>query len=738
MHLKLINVRQHKQLELDFPDKGICLIKAPSGTGKSTILDSIMDALWESEHDLVPWDGKSCEIHMSFLGAEIKRTHGPKTLTLKNANGAIFKDDAAQNIISRQFGLTFEEFDICGYVRQGMSGSLLTLEPAKKLKLIQSLSNGLCDVDKVKQIIAKKIQSTDSDLKQAQQDLSYVTSLKQQYQQDVDVLTNKINALSDDVPEFDQGQLDILRETQKNCNKTYTELANQVNELTIKLNNPLYKELVTNQIRKDTLIKDINQNTGLLQKLKDRPKNETVPWQKLSQAQIKDERKKIQIKRTMLECKQNLIKEAAAIHELYPESKLIKGKLNGYLEEKQVTLDADISSAQNSIQTLNSKKIDLGNLKIPQKCPACDVPLNVVQGMIQLAVAVPDDLEDQKKSLTEEIDFVSKQIKVTKATKDKLSKILNNVEYLKSIMPSSDPMPETDSFEKLKKAEDELSTYETEQRNLERQKDSADKEIQLIENLIIKSQKDIVEIDKKIEQGKTLEPVEILKEVQKEVLGKMDIQFNSQQTIHKSISEMENNRRQLESLEQEKGHLGEWELKLNEAKTKEIDCEKKVKGIQDKLIFSRRLKELSDFAAVSSIQHTIEVINSNSQKFLDQMFAKDGTTIKLNNTKITQKGEEKAEISIDIFHKGQEVKRLKSMSGGEKTRSCLAFQMGLSELYKLPILMIDEGFTGLEENDRRICFEILKMVSQDKLILVIEHDAPEEFFDQVYDLETLV
>ena len=64
----------------------------------------------------------------------------------------------------------------------------------------------------------------------------------------------------------------------------------------------------------------------------------------------------------------------------------------------------------------------------------------------------------------------------------------------------------------------------------------------------------------------------------------------------------------------------------------------------------------------------------------------------------------------------------------------LAYQLALSEMFNSPILMVDEGFTGLEESTRQTCLEMLKPISERKLVLVVEHGAPKHLFDEVINI----
>jgi hypothetical protein len=49
--------------------------------------------------------------------------------------------------------------------------------------------------------------------------------------------------------------------------------------------------------------------------------------------------------------------------------------------------------------------------------------------------------------------------------------------------------------------------------------------------------------------------------------------------------------------------------------------------------------------------------------------------------------------------------------------------------------MIDEGFPGLPDTQLEECLQILREESVNKLILVIEHGAPDHMFDKVVTID---
>ena len=173
---------------------------------------------------------------------------------------------------------------------------------------------------------------------------------------------------------------------------------------------------------------------------------------------------------------------------------------------------------------------------------------------------------------------------------------------------------------------------------------------------------------------------------------------------------------------------------LIDLKAKLAEASDKRSAAVDKLYGLKRAREISDLASVSSVEGMINQINMTASEFVDKLFPNDGTVITLNNTTTTKKGDERSKMSTEIFHKGKIAKKLKSLSGGEKSRAFLSFQLALAEIYKTPILLIDEGFAGLDWDNKEACLNVLKDVSGERLIIVIEHGAPNSFFDQVIEI----
>jgi chromosome segregation protein len=156
--------------------------------------------------------------------------------------------------------------------------------------------------------------------------------------------------------------------------------------------------------------------------------------------------------------------------------------------------------------------------------------------------------------------------------------------------------------------------------------------------------------------------------------------------------------------------------------------------IEVSLAAANRSYDIVRKASVDSVGDIIGAINANAAYYIGKMFPEGETSVIIRNSKQLKNGDEKPELSVVITHKGAKVKKLKSLSGGEKARLTLAFQLALSNLYKSPLLLVDEACSGLDADSMEKCFHLLKEASSDKLVILVEHGALEHMFDQIVEV----
>ena len=89
----------------------------------------------------------------------------------------------------------------------------------------------------------------------------------------------------------------------------------------------------------------------------------------------------------------------------------------------------------------------------------------------------------------------------------------------------------------------------------------------------------------------------------------------------------------------------------------------------------------------------------------------------------------KAVVNIEFIDRGRSVKWVQ-LSGGEQDRMSLALLIALSQLQNPPFLMLDESFGSLNDDLREVCLDLLKYHCVDKIVLAINHEGTEGFYDQ--------
>ena len=152
------------------------------------------------------------------------------------------------------------------------------------------------------------------------------------------------------------------------------------------------------------------------------------------------------------------------------------------------------------------------------------------------------------------------------------------------------------------------------------------------------------------------------------------------------------------------------------------------------LKLSTKLKEISDISQTQSIDSVINSLNMAAQSQENALFPEYPMTAQLKTTKENKDGSVKPKISFAAQYKGVEINNLEDFSGGEDDRLVLAFQLALNSLYNSPLLLLDESFTGLNEELVNLAIDNLKSLAQDKLVIVISHNVNHGEFDQVIEI----
>lgn len=715
MKLRLKNVRQHKSLELDIPDSGVILLQGKSGKGKTSVFDAIEECLFGSGSNIQTWGTKGYEIELELNNPKItiKRTKSPTTLTV-NYEGSELKDDAAQGVINKALGMNEEEFLASSYIKQDQENSLLKYGPADQLRFIEALSLGGFNTKEFKKNIASKIKSNLDELESIESDIGYAKRQKQDLLDKIE--KERISSGKEPMFVLSEEELNDSREIAEKLTKSINEINKDIQDCINQLTNEDAKKYKKNkELERDikSRIMAASEELNALVVPDNPPEFEEV-----------DETDKLRDQIVYLEIRSKIKDLASKIYAEYPDS---SGKnLSSYLSEKlseySLKVDRKVSERGHNEQKLK----ELSALKKPQYCPECSAPLSVISGQIIKTTDVPSNLDEMKQSVSELIKSITSEILKEKTESEKLNKYISEASLLKKSLPEKEPVPGINSIDEAKKIILLFKQKETDYNKAKTEYDlSISKKLDLEKTLKLLGEKLSL-----IDTSVVLNEEEILNK-QKELIKNKEALSLELDAVVKRLSEHEriNNSRNLwlKSANFIEG-MREEITKIDNNITK---LEDDLKKTQEKWAGAKRLKELSDFASVQSIERTIDSINANAEEYINKMFPDDGTSIRLKNASQTKDGEERAKLSLEIFHKGQSTNKLSDFSGGEKSRASLSFQLGLAEMYGSPFLLVDEGFKGLGEDDKRLCLEVLKEVSKNRLVIAIEHGAPESFFDEV-------
>lgn len=220
MEVEIHNFRCWKKKTVKINDKGLILISGGSGSGKSSILNSIFFAITGQGSKIVTYNEKKCSVKLTFDEGPIMsilRTKNPgRLVVVLRENSNILEDEEGQKYIDSVFGNHFQQ---TSYMTQKMIHSFLNLSPSEKMNFLQKF---VLD-DTTIQNMKKKCKETISQLKQK------LTETRGKYQ----VFTSENDILeNDDIvknkPEINDEILNYSPVVLKQLKTKYDKLNNEI------------------------------------------------------------------------------------------------------------------------------------------------------------------------------------------------------------------------------------------------------------------------------------------------------------------------------------------------------------------------------------------------------------------------------------------------------------------------------------------------------------------------------
>ena len=178
-------------------------------------------------------------------------------------------------------------------------------------------------------------------------------------------------------------------------------------------------------------------------------------------------------------------------------------------------------------------------------------------------------------------------------------------------------------------------------------------------------------------------------------------------------------------------HYLEWKIDVDEAEGELEDLQRHHQSHIRHLIAAEILKRKSVEAEVVALTRMVAEINMRASYYLEMMFI-EPICVTIESIKRNQKGDAKFQLNSMVNYQGCVYDNINQLSGGEYQRVMLSFQLAINDLLGSPILMLDECLNNLDAELNTSILGCLKEVSNNKLILVVSHEAVQGIFDSIH------
>jgi len=170
-------------------------------------------------------------------------------------------------------------------------------------------------------------------------------------------------------------------------------------------------------------------------------------------------------------------------------------------------------------------------------------------------------------------------------------------------------------------------------------------------------------------------------------------------------------------------------IKIQNFKTDLESRQNELNDIDQKVILSEESIRLIKNYTLQKFQDTLGYIGNRATEIINMIPNMVNAVISFENAKQTKTGSIKNEVNAVINLEGDSKVPIKTLSGGERTSADFAVDLAIGEMIEsmtqkgVNLLIIDEGFDGLDSISKIECLEILKNLNTDKKILMVDHSS---------------
>jgi len=166
------------------------------------------------------------------------------------------------------------------------------------------------------------------------------------------------------------------------------------------------------------------------------------------------------------------------------------------------------------------------------------------------------------------------------------------------------------------------------------------------------------------------------------------------------------------------------------------DLHKQEDGLLDikaKLHAVFKIKEFVKKSETILLALAIDQVNQYVANYLDLFFQTDPIIVMLSVKQEEKNAVRNGQLYISIDYKGMEAD-LSILSGGELQRVVIAYNLALSELFAVPIVLLDECTSNLDQELTETVVKGIKHNCKGKTMIMIAHQVVSGLFDNVISI----
>ncbi len=158
---------------------------------------------------------------------------------------------------------------------------------------------------------------------------------------------------------------------------------------------------------------------------------------------------------------------------------------------------------------------------------------------------------------------------------------------------------------------------------------------------------------------------------------------------------------------------------FNELEAEVLDVRKKVGQLDEERLAVVEMIEKIDVKRTSVFMECFDELSKNFSRMFSTLFSGEGL-LELSN----RENPLEAGLLIQAKHKGDSIRNIDSMSGGEKTMTALAFLFAIQLYEPAPFYVFDEADAALDKENSIKMAQIIKEISKQSQFIAITHNDP--------------